>query len=213
MLKDQIQYAVGRLDLQIQVANGSIYANGDGGTSSAEEQIVQVPTEGYKVTGVLIGGQKQVGWDFTPKATATEVIIYDNVMTSSGMAAKKGVLSDVNYTLALETEANAQKYLLVEFENTGDDFFGFSNQLIPSGSKFYLLALLNPATATQPSTGTPINQVFKQDYNTVVKLTIGRNALKNAYQTIPDLRSPKLELGLSVDLTWQQGLTFDTPFQ
>ena len=176
MLKDQIQYAVGRLDLQIQVANGSIYANGDGGTSSADEQIVQVPTEGYKVTGVLIGGQKQVGWDFTPKATATEVIIYDNVMTSSGMAAKKGVLSDVNYTLALETEANQSEYVCVEFVNTGDDFFGFANQLIPSGSKFYLVAKLDPSSATQPTNGA-INQVFKQDYNTVVKLTIGRNAL------------------------------------
>ena len=85
--------------------------------------------------------------------------------------------------------------------------------MIPSGSKFYLVAKLDPSSATQPTNGATINQVFKQDYNTVVKLTIGRNALKKAYQTIPDLRSPKLELGLSVDLTWQQGLTFDTPFQ
>lgn len=212
MLKDQIQYAVGRLDLQVQVANDAIYANGDGQASSAAEQIVQVPTEGYTVNGVLIGGQKQVGWNFTPNTAASEVIIYDNVITTSGMAAKKGTLSGVNYTLALETAASQSEYVCVEFINTGDDFFGFGNQLIPSGSKFYLVAKLDPSNATQPTNGT-INQVFKQDYNTVVKLTIGRNALKKAYQTIPDLRSPKLELGLSVDLTWQQGLTFDTPFQ
>ena len=213
MLKDQIQYAVGRLDLQVQVANNAIYANGDGQASSASEQIVQVPTEGYTVNGILIGGQKQVGWNFTTNTSAKEVIIYDNVITTSGMAAKKGTLSGVNYTLALETAVNQSEYVCVEFVNTGDDFFGFANQLIPSGSKFYLVAKLDPSSATQPTNGATINQVFKQDYNTVVKLTIGRNALKKAYQTIPDLRSPKLELGLSVDLTWQQGLTFDTPFQ
>lgn len=30
-----------------------------------------------------------------------------------------------------------------------------------------------------------------------------------AYNVIPDLRTPALSIGLSVDLTWQNGLTFD----
>ena len=33
--------------------------------------------------------------------------------------------------------------------------------------------------------------------------------LAAAYNTIPDLRTPQLELGLSVDLTWQPGVQFD----
>ena len=45
------------------------------------------------------------------------------------------------------------------------------------------------------------------DYMTTLKLTI--KSLKNAYNTIPDLRSTKLQLGLSVDLDWQAGLQFD----
>ena len=32
--------------------------------------------------------------------------------------------------------------------------------------------------------------------------------LKKAYNVIPDLTAPQLELGLSVDLTWQQGDTY-----
>jgi hypothetical protein len=56
------------------------------------------------------------------------------------------------------------------------------------------------------------NKVFKQDYITTAKLTIGANSLKKAYNVIPDLRSPKLELGLSVDLKWQQGITFEQDF-
>ena len=37
------------------------------------------------------------------------------------------------------------------------------------------------------------------------------NTLKNAYVTLPDLRASLLQLGLSVDLTWQSGMTFDVP--
>jgi hypothetical protein len=34
-------------------------------------------------------------------------------------------------------------------------------------------------------------------------------SLAAAENTIPDLRNPKVELGLSVDLTWQDGVIFD----
>ena len=45
--------------------------------------------------------------------------------------------------------------------------------------------------------------MFKQDYTTVVKVAI--KDLKNAYSTIPNLKAPELELGLSVDLEWRNG--------
>ena len=48
------------------------------------------------------------------------------------------------------------------------------------------------------------HKVFKQDYTTTAKVSI--NSLAHAYNCIPDLRSPKLELGLSVDLDWEKGL-------
>ena len=50
-----------------------------------------------------------------------------------------------------------------------------------------------------------------QDYTTVANLTI--KSLKNAYSTVPDLRSIQLNLGLSVDLTWQSGLTFNVDIE
>jgi hypothetical protein len=52
-----------------------------------------------------------------------------------------------------------------------------------------------------------VNDVFLQDYTTTANLTI--TSLKNAYMTIPDLRSTKLQLGLAVDLSWKSGLTFN----
>ena len=33
--------------------------------------------------------------------------------------------------------------------------------------------------------------------------------LKTALNVIPDLRNPNMELGLSVDLTWNTGISFD----
>ena len=50
-------------------------------------------------------------------------------------------------------------------------------------------------------------RVFIQDYTTTCNMTIKN--LKNAYSTIPDLRVARLQLGLSVDLTWRQGVTYE----
>jgi hypothetical protein len=49
-----------------------------------------------------------------------------------------------------------------------------------------------------------------QDYTTTANFTI--TDLKRAYSTIPDLRVAKLELGLSVDLVWSKGVTYDVTF-
>ena len=118
----------------------------------------------------------------------------------------------------------------VELVNTAEDFYG-KDGLIAKGQKFYLIAILDPSqgTAVQwPSydgTNTNfnlkesykdrypvqnnINRVFVQDFTTKADFTI--NTLKNAYVTLPDLRASLLQLGLSVDLKWQSGMTFDVP--
>ena len=52
-------------------------------------------------------------------------------------------------------------------------------------------------------------RVFIQDYKTVANFTIGENSLQSALVSVPDLRQAQLTLGLSVDLSWRNGLTFD----
>lgn len=52
-------------------------------------------------------------------------------------------------------------------------------------------------------------RVFIQDYKTIANFTLGPNALKNALVSVPDLRQSQISLGLSVDLKWSSGLTFD----
>ena len=52
-------------------------------------------------------------------------------------------------------------------------------------------------------------RVFMQDYMTIANFVLSRKSLQNAYVTVPDLRSLQISLGMSVDLEWQTGLTFD----
>ena len=92
--------------------------------------------------------------------------------------------------------------------NSGVAFRG-ADGIIPAGAKFYLVGKLEPKT--KALTGVDKPAVFMSDYMTTLKLTI--TSLKSAYNTIPDLRSTKLQLGLSVDLEWQAGLQFDVEIE
>ena len=221
IMKKQVQYAVGRLDVNVKVKPETIINDNTKDTP----QPVSVPSDGYQLTGVLIGGQKQVGWDFTPISGAESMTIWDNSMSSTIKATQGENFAGPNRTLALETASGTAINIALEFVNTGNDFCGVDHNVIPAGTKFYLVAQLDPNSNTtykeqNPETpwATPdgaalINQVIKQDYVTTVNLTIGANSLKKAYNVVPDLRSPKLEFGLSVDLHWRKGIIFDVEIQ
>lgn len=201
-IEDVIQYGVARLDVIVKLNATSLNDNTPGTPQS-------ISCSSYPVTGVLIGGQKNVGFNFVPKG-ATEYTIYDNVMTSN-VEATPVVMeattsgSTTNSTLVLQSETGTTKdvQIAIELQNaSGKDFIGVDGQVIPDGGKFYLVAKLKAENANVTT-----NTVFKQDYTTTATLTI--NSLKSAYNEIPDLRTPQLELGMSVDLTWTAGNTYD----
>ena len=54
-----------------------------------------------------------------------------------------------------------------------------------------------------------VRRVFIQDFMTTANFVIGQNSLKSALVSVPDLRASHLSLGLSVDLSWSNGLTFE----
>lgn len=202
-IDDVVQYAVARLDVMVRLQSGSLADN-----NTVDETPATIDCASYPITGVLVGGQKGVGYDFTPNGSQ-EYTIYDQVMTEgSSMAATADAFSastPTNSTLVLETAAGTGKDVMIAVEMTnasGKDFYGVNGQLIPAGGTFYVVAKLEATAATDTD-----QKVFKQDYTTTAKLTL--KSLKNAYNTIPDLRTPQLELGFSVDLTWQTGHTFE----
>lgn len=202
-LAKAINYAVGRLDVYAAFAAGEIYdANPSG------QQPVRIPDDGFTLTGVLIGGQKNVGWNFTPlESDGTEKTIYDAAV-DAGAAGTEGVTRTSglkNRTLVLETAGKGGEKVnfALEFTNNSSQAFYGKDGLVPVGGKFYLVGQLNADGSHA--------KVFEKDHYTKATVTI--NSLKNAYNCIPDLRSPKLELGLSVDLTWVEGLSQDVTIQ
>ena len=201
-LKDTVQYAVARLDVKVKFKEGTTLIDND---PVEANNSVSNPADGYPLTAVLVGGQKNVGFDFTQATYAGGIgntyTIYDKVMTNA-ITYDASAYSDPNTTLVLETPANTDEYIALEFTNTSTkDFYGV-NGIVPVGGKFYLVGQLSAAEATQ--TG---KKVFKQDYTTTVRVAI--KDLKSAYVTIPDLKAPELEIGLSVDLHWESGHTYD----
>ena len=216
-LKDNIQYGVANLNTTVTCKTSTLEDNASvvvPGKYSANQHIV-VPADGFKVTGLLVGGQPDfASWDMTPFDNNFTMTVYDNSLTD--ISAKYNAVSNKNYTLLLDnTVESNHKPVNIALElvnNSGTDFYGVGGK-IAKGAKFYLVAQLNPTAGTgvtQPG-GTTLNDVFVQDYVTTANLTI--TSLKNAYVTIPDLRASELVLGLSVDLTWDTGLKFDVDIE
>lgn len=151
---------------------------------------------------------------------ANYTVVFDNYM---------GTLGNDGYY----TDANNQKqvYVALEFRNDTEDFYGNQN-LIRKGGYFYIIGVLdptqntlaepdwhtdgyvtppyrsNPTSSTVNSGHTPVKRVFIQDFKTVVNFVLGKDSLKHAYLTVPDLSSNSMTLGLSVDMKWETGLDF-----
>ena len=217
-LIDTIQYAVARLDVSVKTADGTTLNDNN---PVVGLRAIAIPSGGYPLKAVLVGNQKNVGFDFTPGTLSSsdatygkEYVIYDTIMTAA-IAAQPSAssYSAANSTLVLETAPDdgahgKDVFVALEFLNTGTDFYGIDQQLIPAGSRFYLVGQLSAALATNAGLN---ERVFVQDFTTVARFSI--NNLTKAYNTIPDLKAPQLEIGMSVDLTWREGHTYDIVFE
>lgn len=219
-LTNPVQYAVASLAVKVKCATSTLSDNAEEYTedltTGGQAQTITVPADGFKLTGVVIGGQPEtVGWDFKDLDGDHSMNVYDNAVPAE-VTAKFGSESPANYTLVLEdlveaavsdkTQARVVNIAL-EFENTsGQSFYG-QDGLVPAGAKFYLVGKLNLNAQQGVTDTTGRTSVFSQDYTTTATFTI--NSLKNAYNGIPDLRASKMEFGLAVDLRWQAGVSFD----
>ncbi len=206
--------------------------------SETDQVLTEADVKAMQLTGIIVGGQNyQLGWNYLPKADGSEdanwkYAIFDNQIESATIP------TGANYTLVFDNyrsgDQAAQTDVLVALEfqnNSGKDFYGKGN-LVRQGGKFYLIGKLQlggnrigtangisgsttawptkyaipPYTAAGASQ--EITRVFIQDYLTTATFKIGASSLKNAFITVPDLRSTQTSLGLSVDLNWREGLDF-----
>ena len=213
-ISDEVQYAVGRLDVTVQSEGG---ANILRDNKNVE---ISLGTAGanFPIKGILVGNQKAVKYNFETNTSAAAKTIYDSQMPTGATLYPGTSPTTTTHTLVLQTvdatsleDDAANVHIAIEFENAGNQIIvGKDNELIYPGTRFYLLGTLKPYlnTTQKYSTETSaqvIKKAFVQDYITTANFTV--KSFKNAYHTLPDLRTPSLEIGLSVDLTWKTGIT------
>lgn len=211
---DAVQYGVARLSVKLKKMDVQTYPLKD-----AYGEKVKFADDCYPLTAVIVGGQYPVGFDFRPEtvqpwpAGSTEsaklnsevFFAYDSQVKtnkSSGTddyyyMSRSGDTGNTN-TLLLQTYKDKNVRMVLEFENkSGEKFMGHDGIVYP-GTKFYLVGEVNPETATAQSNKTEENQgrVFTQDYTTTFEFQI--ESFKNAYNVMPDLLAPRMEIGVKV---------------
>jgi len=208
-----VQYGVARLCVRLKNITVTPFLD-------ANDEVVNFSDSYYPLTAVIVGGQYPVGFDFSPetvkpwptdeaelesmtdqmffiydpqvrtkKTTGTSSVTYDYYCLSSS--------SDVGCTntLVLQSYNNRNVNIVLEFENrSGKKFMGHDGIVYP-GTKFYLIGEVNPTTADN-KTDESKNRVFTQDYTTTFDVIVEN--FKNAYNVMPDLLAPRMEIGVKV---------------
>ncbi len=251
-VKSNINYGVAMLKTAVDYTSAEIfYDNRSHFTDGYElDQSFTKSTLDIQLRGILIGGvNPRMNWQFTrlytndsPSTvfdyTKFDGVIYDDQVNYSSLPTTGNETYTLVYDNYNSTDDNQNDvYVTLEFVNNGADFWGKEN-LIKSGSVFYLLAKLTPTTSSTAITwptdhqipplygvngetvpegevagkSKQIPRVFIQDFITSATFRIGEKSLQNAYYSVPDLRSSQMSLGLSVDLSWQSGFNYDITF-
>ena len=188
-ITDPIQYAVARLKMTLNAWPASL--------QDAAGKTVTTDNTKFPMTGVIIGGQHQLGFDFKP----TEDALNDRLIYDCQGIPESGI-GTVN-SLVLESRPYEKVNIVLEFENQSGASFVGENGIIYPGTKFYLIGEVDPADASG------FDRVFIQDNTTEVTMTVA--SLAKAYNVLPDLLSPRLEIGVKVEWKWEATTPTNVP--
>jgi hypothetical protein len=189
-----MQYGVALLKLNLNTTASTL--------KDADNADVTVSNTLFPMTAVIVAGQHKQSFDFTPQ-TGNEYYVYDNMPLSDAGETLAWITSLANtnnpsYTLLLQSLQAEDVIICIEFQNNSSTTFKGETGYIVPGSKFYMLGTLTYGSGQ--GNQTLVKSVFQQDYVTEVNLTI--NSLKKAFNCIPDLQDPQLEVGVEIDIDW-----------
>jgi hypothetical protein len=202
-IKEPLQYGVAHVQIILKKTDSSTLKDADG---------TDIPVEtlgfaNFPVTGIVIGGQLPVGFDFTPTTAypvyseADMKFIYDNQlpMPTLYLSSSADATQPIN-TLALQTYDNKKVPVALEFMNkSGMDFKGLGGSVL-NGTKFYLVGEIDPEQFKDDSRTEIRDRVFTQDYTTTLNIKV--TGLEKAYNVVPNLLSPRLEMGIELVPKW-----------
>lgn len=201
-IKNKINYGVAQLRVNLRCPS-KLYDQGN-------IHEIMVTGDNFPMTAIIVGPQYDVAYNFDPLLSSEDHMIYDPRVVDSGnypiYMLPYNQTTAFTQTLVLPTKKDEVVYLILEFENNSKtDFYG-ANGLILKGSKFYMMAKLDPSTASgyNPEDNT-MNRVFSQDGYTEVTCVV--NDLKGAWNVVPDTRDPQLEIGVSMETKWTHSTT------
>ena len=193
-IADPLQYAVAHLTMEIKAGEESL-EYGEGNTQT-------IPISDLTLKGVIIGGQRTVGYDFKPISNSQYDVnfIYDSQVSSTTPLTTDG---DTYHTLALQSYDDENVNIILEFQYSDrEESTGFKclNGFVYPGTRFYLVGEVKLDANALIETDDYKKRVFTQDYTTTIKMTV--NSLENAYNVLPSLLSNSLEIGVMITPQW-----------
>ena len=192
-IKEPLQYAVGCLQLSFNSFYGTF--------ADAEGRAVTLNSTSFPLTGIIVGSQRPVGFDFVP-TTNSDVdtrFIYDGYpVNASGQQLHIGQTgTGTTNTLVLQTWDGEDVTIILEFLNNSSTTFTGLNGMVYPGTRFYLVGSVKPKVTPQADYE---KRAFTKDYITHVGITIA--SLAKAYNVMPDIMTPHLEIGISLTPQW-----------
>lgn len=195
-INDPMQYGVALLKLNLAKTTSSILEDKD-------HADVSVNNSNFPMTAVIVAGQHKQNFDFSP-LTGNEYYVYDNMPLSdtrgtlSWITNSGSVTNSPSYTMLLQSLQEEDVIICIEFQNNSNTTFRGETGYIVPGSKFYMYGRIEYNNGTGDKS--LVKSVFQQDYITEVTLKI--NSLEHAYNCIPDLQDPQLEVGVEISVDW-----------
>ncbi len=213
-MRDPLQYGVAQLVVKLNKTATTLL--------DSKNNPITVGTQNFKLTGIIVGGQLPVGFDFTPETlypsyTETDMsFIYDSQVNTNGTdnyfylsTAEPDNTKSVQ-TLVLQSYERRNLKLVLEFENNSGSSFKGYNGTVYNGTKFYLVGEVKYNDNEGTDSGLPDeikNRVFTQDRTTTITVTV--NSLAKAYNVLPNLLSPRLEMGIELTPQWEEATPTD----
>lgn len=208
-IADPLQYAVARLLLKVKVDdtadNTKLKCNGDNTIDYNDGS----GTDYFRLTGVIVGGQRMVGYDFKPinNSDMDVKFVYDSQIADN-FYLKKSSTDEFN-TLVLQSWGGENVNVILEFEYVGKlnqegkqeaPEFRCLNGWVYPGTRFYLVGEIDLSKATAGDTGSE-GRVFTQDFTTTIQMTV--SSLEKAYNVLPSIISKNLEIGVETTPQWK----------
>ena len=197
-IKEPLQYGVAHVKILLKQTDSSNLKDAGGAD-------IPIGTSNFPLKGVIIGGQLPVGFDFTPTTAypvyseADMKFIYDNQVPTLCLSASADAAEPIN-TLVLQSYDKKKVSVALELtNNSGTDFKGLGG-IIQKGTKFYLVGEIDPEQFKDDSRTEIRDRVFTQDYTTTLNIKV--TGLEKAYNVVPNLLSPRLEMGIELTPKW-----------